>query len=169
MSFQTGSKYSKYLFTQPQLMTVLCLMRSEDWTFREAEVRPAEHSDLRRALGVERVPDHATLYCLMRRVTDEMLGEVLTAVATRPTPRRRGRKRKKAAVAVDATGLVPGSVSTFFINRRTDPGEGLPWRHWCEWAVVVDVLRRCVLAQAARQGPYDDCATLRPLAGAATR
>jgi IS5 family transposase len=160
-------KYSKHTFTQPQLMTVLCLMRFEDWTFREAEVRLAEHSDLRRALGLERVPDHTTLYRFMRRVTDETLDEVLIAVASRLVPRRRGRKPKKAVVAVDATGLAPGSVSTYFVNRRTDRGEGLEWRHWCKWTVVVDVLRRCVLAQAARQGPYNDCATLRPLVSAA--
>lgn len=162
-----SGKYSKHTFTQPQLMTILCLMRFEDWTFREAEVRLAEHSDLRRALGLERAPDHTTLYRFMRRVTDEMLDEVLIAVATRLVPRRRGRKRQKAAVAVDATGLAPGSVSTFFINRRTDRGEGLEWRHWCKWKIVIDVLRRCVLAQAARQGPYNDCATLRPLVSAA--
>jgi hypothetical protein len=162
-----GSKFSKHTFTQPQLMTILCLMRFEDWTFREAEVRLAEHSDLRRPLGLERVPDHTTLYRFMRRVTDEMLDEVLVAVATRLVPRRRGRKRKKATVAVDATGLAPGSISTFFINRRTDRGEGLPWRHWCKWTIVVDVLRHCVLAQEARQGPYNDCATLRPLVSAA--
>ncbi len=162
-----SGKYSKHTFTQPQLMTILCLMRFEDWTFREAEVRLAEHSDLRRALGLERVPGHTTLYRFMRRVTDETLDEVLAAVATRLVPRRRGRKRQKAVVAVDATGLAPGSISTFFINRRTDRGEGLPWRHWCKWTIVVDVLRRCVLAQAARQGPYNDCATLRPLVSAA--
>jgi hypothetical protein len=162
-----GSKFSKHTFTQPQLMTILCLMRFEDWTFREAEVRLAEHSDLRRALGMERAPDHTTLYRFMRRVSNEMLDQVLITVATRLVPRRRGRKRKKAVVAVDATGLAPGSISTFFINRRTDRGEGLAWRHWCKWTIVIDVLRRCVLAQAARQGPYNDCATLRPLVNAA--
>jgi hypothetical protein len=162
-----GSKFSKHTFTQPQLMTILCLMRFEDWTFREAEVRLVEHSDLREVLGLERAPDHTTLYRFMRRVSDEVLDSVLVAIATRLTPRRRGRKRKKAVVAVDATGLAPGSISTFFINRRTDCGEGLPWRHWCKWTIVVDVLRRCVLAQAARQGPYNDCATLRPLVSAA--
>lgn len=162
-----GSKFSKHTFTQPQLMTILCLMRFEDWTFREAEVRLAEHSDLRRAIGLERAPDHTTLYRFMRRVTDELLETVLIAVVSRLTPRRRGRKRKKATVAVDATGLAPGSISTFFINRRTDRGEGLPWKHWTKWTIVIDVLRRCVLAQAARQGPYNDCATLRPLVSAA--
>src|SRR5919202_1610275 len=107
-----GSKYSKHTFTQPQLMAVLCLVRFEDWTFREAEVRLAEHSDLRDALGLERAPDHTTLYRFMRRVTDEVLDSVLIAVAQRLTPGRRGRKRKKAVVAVDATGLAPRSVRT---------------------------------------------------------
>lgn len=162
-----SGKLSKHTFTQPQLMTILCLMRFEDWTFRETEVRLAEHSDLRRALGLERAPDHTTLYRFMRRVTDQTLDEVLVATATRLMPRRRGRKRQKAVVAVDATGLAPGAISTFFINRRTDRGEGLPWRHWCKWTIVINVLRHCVLAQVARSGPYNDCATLRPLVSTA--
>jgi hypothetical protein len=68
-----GNKFPKHTFTQPQLMTILCLMRFEDWTFREAEVRLAEHSELRAAPGLRRVPDHTTLYHFMRRVTDQML------------------------------------------------------------------------------------------------
>jgi hypothetical protein len=161
------SKFSKHTFTQPQLMTILCLMRFEDWTFREAEVRLAEHSDLRAALGIERAPDHTMLYRFMRRVTDEMIDTVLVAVVQRLPNRRRGRKPKGATVAVDATGLAPGSISTFFVNRQRDHGDGLEWRHWCKWTVVIDVLRHCVLAQAARPGPYNDCATLRPLVDAA--
>jgi hypothetical protein len=47
-----GRKFSKHTFTQSHLMTILCLMRFEDWTFRAAEVRLAEHSDLRRALSL---------------------------------------------------------------------------------------------------------------------
>jgi hypothetical protein len=38
------SKYSKHLFPQPALLAILCLMRYEDWTFREAEVRLGEHA-----------------------------------------------------------------------------------------------------------------------------
>ena len=49
--------FSKHQFTQPQLLAILCLMRYEDWTFREAEVRLAEHSELRRALRLRSVPD----------------------------------------------------------------------------------------------------------------
>jgi hypothetical protein len=46
------------VFTQPQLLAVLCLMRYEDWTLRKAEVRLAEHSELRSALGLRKAPDH---------------------------------------------------------------------------------------------------------------
>jgi hypothetical protein len=44
------TRFSKHQFTQPQLLAVLCLMRYEDWTFREAEVRLREHQELRAAL-----------------------------------------------------------------------------------------------------------------------
>jgi hypothetical protein len=33
------SRFSKHQFNQPQLLAILCLMRYEDWTFRETEVR----------------------------------------------------------------------------------------------------------------------------------
>ena len=44
------TKFSKRQFSQPQLLAVLCLMRYEDWTFREAEVGLSEHAELRSAL-----------------------------------------------------------------------------------------------------------------------
>ena len=41
--YRTG--FSKHQFTQPQLLALLCLMRYEDWTFREAETRLREHQE----------------------------------------------------------------------------------------------------------------------------
>jgi hypothetical protein len=46
------SRFSKRQFNQPQLLAVLCLMRYEYWTFREAEVRLHEHRERRRTLGL---------------------------------------------------------------------------------------------------------------------
>jgi len=56
------TKFTKRQFSQPQLLAVLCLMRYEDWTFREAEVRLSEHAELRSALELNSVPDYTTLY-----------------------------------------------------------------------------------------------------------
>src|SRR6266498_5003685 len=61
-------RFSPQRFTQPQLLAILCLMRYEDWTFREAEVRLAEHRELRRALRLRRVPDYTTLCRFLARL-----------------------------------------------------------------------------------------------------
>ena len=68
-----SNRFSKHTFTQPQLLAILCLMRYEDWTFREAEVRLREHQELRQALGLGQVPDYSTLYRFMRRLNAELL------------------------------------------------------------------------------------------------
>src|SRR6516225_4978946 len=73
------SKYSKHLFTQPSLLAVLCLMRYEDWTFREAEVRLGEHQELRAALGLERAPDDTPLHRFLRPMDQEVVTHAVTA------------------------------------------------------------------------------------------
>lgn len=158
------SKYSKHVFTQPQLLTVLCLMRYEDWTFREAEVRLAEHRELRKAVGLKQVPDYTTLYRFLRRLDERKIERVLrAAVRQRPASGRAG--RGKSVVAVDATGLSPGAISTFFVKRLND--QGGTWRRWLKWLVAVDTDRQLVLAQEARSGPVNDSARLRSVIHAA--
>ena len=54
------TRFSKHQFTQPQLLAILCLMRYEDWTYQEAEVRLSEHSErnhtyIRQQLGADSV------------------------------------------------------------------------------------------------------------------
>ena len=151
--------FSKHQFTQPQLLAILCLMRYEDWTFREAEVRLAEHSELRRVLRLRSVPDYTTLYRFLRRLDEAAITHALNEVVRRmalPGPRRR-----RAQVAVDATGLAQGAVSTFFVRRMYHhTQQPLPWRHWLKWLAVVDLKQQLILAQSARQAPWNDCANL---------
>jgi hypothetical protein len=150
--------FSKHQFTQPQLLAILCLMRYEDWTYREAEVRLAEHWELRRALRLRSVPDFTTLYRFLRRLDETAITRALNEVVHRmalPGPRRR------AQVAIDATGLAQGAVSTFFVRRMYHhTQQPLPWRHWLKWLAVVDLKRQLILAQSARQAPWNDCASL---------
>lgn len=157
-------RFSPRRFTQPQLLAILCLMRYEDWTFRAAEIRLAEHGELRRALELESVPDHSTFFRFMLRLDEQVIAQALAEVVRRLQRRRPLPKRTKAIVAVDATGLAPGSISTFFIRRREHHGGApMPWRYWLKWLLAVDTQRRLILAQRAHQGPVNDCATLRPL------
>ena len=150
------SKFSKHQFTQPQLLTILCLMRYEDWTYREAEVRLLEHSDLRRVLRLQSVPDYTTLYRFLKRLQPEDVRKVLQAVV-----KRMPGKQLRRTVAVDATGLAKGAISSYFIRRMQDhTGQPTSRRHWLKWLLTVDIQQQIILAQAARRGPWNDCATL---------
>ena len=72
-------------------------------------------------------------------------------------------------MAVDATGLAPGAVRTFFVRRMHPHGQKpLPWRHWLKW-VVVDLDRQIVLSQLARRGPWNDGANLPAVVQAAAQ
>ena len=162
------SPFSKHQFTQPQLLAVLCLMRYEDWTYREAEVRLREHAELRRALGLRSVPNYTTLYRFLKRLEEETIHQAVSEIGRRFSGT--GRSRRRARVAVDATGLAQGAISTFFVRRMYHyTGQPLPWRHWLQWLAVVDLDRQLILAQGARPGPWNDCANLPTLVGAANQ
>jgi Transposase domain (DUF772)/Transposase DDE domain len=154
------TRFSKHQFTQPQLLAVLCLMRYEDWTFREAEVRLGEHRELRQTLGLASVPDFTTLYRFLKRLDDQTIDRAVGETVRR-LRRMRRKGGRRARVAVDATGLAQGAVSTFFVRRLHHHGQNpLPWRHWLKWVVVADLDQQFLLSQTARRGPWNDCANL---------
>ncbi len=107
------TRFSKHQFTQPQLLAILCVMRYEDWTFREAEVRMREHGELRRALGLRHAPDHTTMCRFLFRLPEESIGRALAEAA-----RRFPRRRRRARVAVEAVGLSNEALSNFLMGRR---------------------------------------------------
>lgn len=116
------SKYSKHKFTQLQLLAILCLMRFEDWTFREAEVRAA--------MGLSLVPDYTTLYLLLKRLDETSLEHVLAkTVESAPVAGIAGGESATVTVAVDATGLAPGEISTFFVLREASERQAR-WGRW---------------------------------------
>ncbi len=163
------TRFSKHQFTQPQLLAILCLMRYEDWTFREAEVRLGEHCELRQTLELSRVPDFTTLYRFLRRLDGQNIDRAVDETVRRMRGGR-GHDHRRARVAVDATGLAQGAVSTFFVRRMHHHGQRpLPWRHWLKWVVVADLDQQLLLSQRARRGPWNDCASLPAIIGAASR
>lgn len=156
--------FRKHQFTQPQLLSILCLMRYKDWTFGEAEVRLRELSELRRVLGLKKKP-RITPPCavFLFRLPEEVIGRALAEVARLHTWRRR-----RVRVAVDAAGLTSGPVGNFFVRRmHHHTKEPLPWRHWLKWLVVADLDKQLLLAQSARRMPWNDCAHLPTLVGSA--
>ena len=160
------TRFSKHQFTQPQLLAVLCLMRYEDWTFREAETRLREHQELRAALKLQAVPDYTTLYRFLRRLDDDTVDRGLQETVRR----LRARRRRPVSAAIDGTGLSYNSVSTFFVRRLEQHAEhSSRHRHWLKWVIVVDLQQQILLAQRAHQGPESDVRFLPALLEVAAR
>ena len=144
-------------------------MRYEDWTFREAEARLGEHRELRQALGLKTVPDFTTLYRFPQRLDDQTIDRAVGETVRRLQGTHR-KRRRRARVAVDATGLAQGAVSTFFVRRMHPHGQKpLPWRHWLKWVVVADLDQQFLLSQIARRGPWNECANLPAVVGTASQ
>lgn len=93
-------------------------MRDADGTFREAEGEIREHRERREAPGLARVPDFTPLSRFRKRLPKEAQARALGETVRRLGPPASG----AASVAVDATGLTPGAVSPFFIQRRRNRG-----------------------------------------------
>jgi hypothetical protein len=115
------------------------------------------------------VPDFTTLYRFLQRLDDTIIDRAVGETVRRLRGvRKKGRRR--ARVAVDATGLAQGAVSTFFVRRMHHHGQKpLPWRHWLKWVVVADLDQQFLLSQMARRGPWNDCANLPAVVQAASR
>lgn len=161
------SRFSKHQFTQPQLLTILCLMRYEDWTFREAEVRLSEHRELREVLQLKSVPDYTTLYRFLKRLDEDWINRVLGASVRRF---RNKKRRRRARVAIDGTGLAHSSASSFFIRRIEQRPRGMTrWTYWLKWLLVADLDRQIILAQRGRQAPWCDTRSLPALLDAAQK
>ena len=123
------TRFSKHQFTQPQLLAVLCLMRYEDWTFREAEVRLREHHELRAVGNLQAVPDYTTWYRFLRRREDDTVaarmaqGSPILPSAPSFSGAGRGSKsqnrREKSLLESDAgephCGHLKSGVPRFFI------------------------------------------------------
>ena len=106
------------------------------------------------------MPDFTTLYRFLQRLDDVTIDRAVGETVRRLRGARK-KSRRKARVAVDATGLAQGAVSTFFVRRmHLHKQKPLPWRHWLKWVVVADLDQQFLLAQIARRGPWNDCGNL---------
>jgi hypothetical protein len=65
------------------LLAILSLVRYEDWTLREAEMRLGKDRGLRRTLGLSRVPGFTTLYLFLQRLYNQCIDCAVDEAARR--------------------------------------------------------------------------------------
>lgn len=99
-------------FTQPQLLACLVLRAYLKQTYRGIADLLAAADDLRRVLGLARVPDYSTLQRFAdRAVTPHVIDRVLGRLVQRVGPAIQD-------VAMDATGMEPSHASAYYTARR---------------------------------------------------
>jgi hypothetical protein len=96
---------------------------------RKAEVRLAEHRELREALGLDEVPDYTTLHRFLNRLDERVLVRALGETVRRgPSPSRHAHhhhyqlQESQSIIAVDAAGSSTGAISTFYVQRTHNRG-----------------------------------------------
>jgi hypothetical protein len=96
-------------FMQPQLLAIRCLMRYEDWIFRESPARLCGHRELRQSVGVSSVPSSATLDRFLRPIDCPAIDWL---VRQSPDGREAGGQgiRVSAAATASAGGTAPRSL-----------------------------------------------------------
>jgi Transposase DDE domain/Transposase domain (DUF772) len=99
-------------FTQPQLLACLVLKAYQKQTYRGIADLLAASDDLRRVLGLTRVPDYSTLQRFAdRAVTPDLVDRLLGRLIERVGP-------AIDEVAMDSTGMEPSDASAYYTARR---------------------------------------------------
>ena len=136
------TKFSQHVFTQPQLLAVSALYATKT----EPCARPRfGWPSMASCGGLWDCARHPTRLHFIASCGGSMVG--LGGCLGRNCPPFTGFKPRSAGaichrVAVDATRLTPGVLSTFYVqrilNRNSVP---LPWRRWLTWPTAVARLR----------------------------
>ena len=153
------TKFSKRQFTRLQLISVLCLMRYEDWTFRKAEVGLSEHVELQSMFQLNSVSDYTTLYCFLTRLREEGV-----ARANRGGCAAHAEEKGKSGHCGGGCHWIGAKPDEFLLcapNASSHTAaHTLGIR--AKWLTVVDVDRQLFRAQSTPQGPWNHCTNLSP-------
>src|SRR5215217_1876518 len=141
-------RFSPRTYTQPQLFACLVLKTFLKVDYRGVAAHLADHSDLRSALGLTRVPHFTTL--------QKAAGRLL-------------RRRVKRA-ALDSTGLDLGRASRYYIRRRNGAQKAwqtVAYSRYAKLEAAFDCDTHLLLAALVGRGPRVDTDRFVPLLDAA--
>jgi hypothetical protein len=154
-----SGKFSRKDFTQPQLFAVLVVRRFLKADYRSITAWLYEWSDLRRVLGLQKVPHYSTLCKAEERLMGEgSFPRLLKAVVT--CARRKKLIGKKPEAALDATGLETRHTSAHYV-KRTGYKRFLRYA-WPKLTAVCHTTSHLIVGAAPGIGPSQDSPYLPP-------
>jgi len=155
-------RFSPKKFTQPQLFACLVLKAFYKTDYRGIAAILADNSDLRRTLGIEKVPHFTTIQKAGRRLLRKASVQVLldqTIQHARPRAKRRGGRTTVKRAALDASGFESHHVSHYFVKRRAKGGNAwqkTAYKRFPKLGVLCDCDTHLILAAVPGRGPGPD-------------
>jgi hypothetical protein len=156
-------KYSPKKFTQPQLFACLVLKTFLRTDYRGVAQHLADHSDVRVALALQRVPHFTTLHKASRRLLRQPRARRLFRTTVRRFLQRR---RRVPRAALDSTGIDCGHASRYYVRRRhgaTKQWQTVVYSRYAKLEASFDCATHLMLAALAGRGPRVDTDRFVPL------
>jgi len=154
-------RFSPKKFTQPQLFACLVLKEFHKTDYRGLTAILADHSDLREALGLKKVPHWTTFQKASQRLLrNATVQKLLDATVIRTGPRRRSPRRPRVKrAAVDSSGFETHHTSHYFVKRRSKGQKGwqiTTYKRFPKLALLADCSSHVILAAIPERGPGPD-------------
>ena len=155
-------RFSPKTFTQPQLFACLVLKSFYKTDYRGIAAILADNSDLRRTLGLQKVPHFTTIQKAGQRLLRNAPAQALldqTLQHARPRRKRTGDRTTVKRAALDASGFEAQHVSHYFVRRREKGGkrwQSTAYKRFPKLAVLCDCDTHLILAAVAGRGPGPD-------------
>jgi hypothetical protein len=140
---------SKHTFTRPQLLACLVLRALKKLTYRGTTELLEASDGLREVLGLDRVPAHTTLIEFARKLSPELLDELVGGVLE--VLQEKG--LVVTEVAIDSTGVETRSASTHYLSRSKGRRGG-----YLKLALAVACTSIVLVSVAVGIGPDNDLA-----------
>jgi Transposase DDE domain len=156
-------KFSPKLYTQPQLFACLVLKTFFKTDYRGLTTILRDCTDLRRTVGLRRVPHYTTVQKASRRLLRLPRARRLLSATIRRHLKRRRRVRR---AAFDSTGLDCGQRSYYYVRRRSATNkrwQRLTYSRYAKLELAIDTANHVVLASLAGRGPRPDTDRYVPL------
>ena len=142
-------------FTQPQLMACLVIKEFLKLDYRSTRILLMEWSDLRRVIGLTKVPHFTTLCAAAKRLLGKAKADATLDAVLDHCRQAKILAKRSMQVAIDSTGLESRHVSTYFTKRCKRHSDHYKHRY-PKLSAICDTASHLILGAVIDRGPKPD-------------